>query len=448
VDARTLHPKPPTAAHCQLGLAVYQPRRPQETPLFRLVEDHFETLLRVHEEEFEPRYGRLRRAARRAVEKFLDCGVLERGFARVRCDRCRAEFLVTFGCKARVLCPSCHAKRLEIWSDWLEHQLLYAVPHRQYVFTVPKRLRPFFLHDRRLLGVLSRVAYKTLRDFMRTTLREPDVVPGVVASIQSFGSLLNFHPHLHCLVTDGAFRPDGTFLHLGYHEIEVLTEAFRRAVLRAFVRLDLLTDDDARSMLQWPHSGFHVDHSVRLEADDACGILQLARYSARAPISLERLQYDARKHQVTLHSDKREGPTAGTHLFPALEFLAMLLTHVPNVHERLVREYGAYSTRRRARWRQAGILSETRPLAAISPAAGDHLPDWPALRAMRQRWAELLKRIYEIDPLRCGRCGGEMRIVSFILNTNVIAAILRHLRRKGRDPRALPEHAIPSRDPP
>ena len=174
-------------AVCPPALAAYQPRRPRETPLYRLVEDHFETLVRVHEEEFQPRYGRLRHAARRAVEKFLDCGLLERGFARVRCDRCRAEFLVAPSCKARFLCPSCHAKRLEIWSDWLQHELLYAVPHRQYVFTVPKRLRPFFLYDRRLLGELSRVAYRTLRDFMRTTLRETDVVPGVVASIQSFG---------------------------------------------------------------------------------------------------------------------------------------------------------------------------------------------------------------------------------------------------------------------
>lgn len=167
--------------------AVYQPRRPREPPLYRLVEDHFEALVQVHEEQFQPRYGRLRRAAQRAVEKFLACGILDHCFARVRCDRCRAEFLVAFSCRVRLLCPSCHAKRLEIWSDWREHELLYAVPHRQYVFTVPKRLRPFFLHERRLLGELCRIAYRTLRDFMRTTLREADVVPGVVASIQSFG---------------------------------------------------------------------------------------------------------------------------------------------------------------------------------------------------------------------------------------------------------------------
>jgi hypothetical protein len=106
----------------------------------------------------------------------------------------------------------------------------------------------------------------------------------------------------------------------------------------------------------------------------------------------------------------------------------------------LIRAYGAYSTRRGARWRRAGILTDTRPLAAVCPAAAAAIPDWPALRTKRQRWAELLKRSFEIGPLACARCGGQMRIVSFIVDPDVIAAILRHLRGKGRDPRALPEH--------
>jgi hypothetical protein len=53
----------------------------------------------------------------------------------------------------------------------------------------------------------------------------------------------------------------------------------------------------------------------------------------------------------------------------------------------------------------------------------------------------MLKRIFEVDLLRCSRCGGEMRIISFILDPDVIAAILRHLQRKGRDPRGLHEPA-------
>ena len=293
------------------------------------------------------------------------------------------------------------------------------------------------LHDRSLLGLACRVAYRTLRDFMRATLREPEAVPGVVASIQTFGTLANWHPHLHLLVTDGAFRPDGTFLHLGFHQIEILTEAFRRAVLRAWVRRELLDPDAAQSRLAWEHSGFHVHHSVRLEADDALGMLQLARYAARAPVALDRLHYDVGKKRVRLVSDKPEGPTAGTHDYDPLEFLALLLAHVPDRFEILVRYAGAYSVRRRARWRKLGILGASR-LQALPPDPNrDAIPPWPALRALRRRWAELLRRIFEVDPLRCRRCGAAMGIVAFVLDPEVTTAILRHLRRHGRDPYAM-----------
>ena len=73
--------------------------------------------------------------------RFLDCGLLEHGFARVRCGTCRAEFLVVFRCKGRQFCPSCHARRLAEWSVWLDEHLLAPVAHRRVLLTVPKRLR-------------------------------------------------------------------------------------------------------------------------------------------------------------------------------------------------------------------------------------------------------------------------------------------------------------------
>ena len=94
-----------------------------------MLADHFETLERVHEERFEPTHGPLRRTARAAVGRFLDCELLEHGFARVRCSTCRAEFLVAFRCKGRHFCPSCHARRLAEWGVWLDEHLLAPVAH-------------------------------------------------------------------------------------------------------------------------------------------------------------------------------------------------------------------------------------------------------------------------------------------------------------------------------
>ena len=58
--------------------------------------------------------------------KFLACGILEHGFARIRCDACAHEYLLAFSCKCRDFCPSCHAKRLAIWAQWLDATLLAA----------------------------------------------------------------------------------------------------------------------------------------------------------------------------------------------------------------------------------------------------------------------------------------------------------------------------------
>ncbi|MBI4543193.1 MAG: transposase zinc-binding domain-containing protein [Gemmatimonadetes bacterium] len=51
--------------------------------------------------------------------------------------------MLAFSCKCRYFCPSCHAKRLAVWSLWLQETLLAPVPHRQVVLTLPKRLRPY-----------------------------------------------------------------------------------------------------------------------------------------------------------------------------------------------------------------------------------------------------------------------------------------------------------------
>ena len=51
----------------------------------------------------------------------------------------------------------------------------------------------------------------------------------------------------------------------------------------------------------------------------------------------------------------------------------------------------------------------------------------PSLPEAGRRWAELLRRIFEVDPLRCPRCGHEMRIVAFITQPRVIDRILTHL---------------------
>lgn len=70
------------------------------------------------------------------------------------------------------------------------------------------------------------------------------------------------------------------------HDTAALTEAFRRAVLRTFVRRGVFESEDADAMLAWPHSGFHVHDAVWVSDGDTAFALRLARYCARNPLPL------------------------------------------------------------------------------------------------------------------------------------------------------------------
>ena len=66
--------------------------------------------------------------------------------------------------------------------------------HAQWVFTVPKMLRVYFLHHRELLGALSLAAYQTVKELMAAAVEEKGFRPGMVSVVQTFGARANLNP--------------------------------------------------------------------------------------------------------------------------------------------------------------------------------------------------------------------------------------------------------------
>jgi len=174
--------------------AIYRPRHPERSVFYKLLERHFDRYVYAYEDRFEPRAGPLRAVVRRAVEAFLACGRPEGGFARVRCDTCHAEHLLAYSCHTRNFCPSCQAKRAALFAERLVEDLA-DVPHRHWTCTIPRALRGLFERDRRLLGLLSRTAYDAILRTLGAVFARKNVRPGVIVSIQTFGSFANLHPH-------------------------------------------------------------------------------------------------------------------------------------------------------------------------------------------------------------------------------------------------------------
>ena len=149
---------------------AYRPRGYGRSKFYTVLLEHFETFLNVYESRFRGQYGYLRPVVSEAVYKFLDCGDLSKGFARVRCENCGDEYLVSFSCKMRYFCPSCHQKRVLILGEFLRERVLTPVSHRQIVFTIPKMLRIYFMHDCKFLGKLAQCGYAATRDLIWITM--------------------------------------------------------------------------------------------------------------------------------------------------------------------------------------------------------------------------------------------------------------------------------------
>lgn len=144
-----------------------------------------------------------------------------------------------FSCKTRGFCPSCHAKRREEWGQWLREELILNVPHRQVVFTVPKMLRLFFRFKRKLLNDLCLSAVRTLVKFLHTATGL-ELMPGVVAVIQTFGNRINFHPHIHVLITEGGTAPSGVFHRISRFQDKIIQDIFTHEVFSLLVGKKLI----------------------------------------------------------------------------------------------------------------------------------------------------------------------------------------------------------------
>ena len=117
-------------------------------------------------------------------------------------------------CATVPACPFCHQKRTLLTAIHVAEDVCFPVAHRQVVLTILKRLRVRTRFDRKLLGELSSCAWTCLKAEAQRLLGREDMVPGMIGAIQTHGELLHWHPHIHVLLTCGAFTSEGDFLEL------------------------------------------------------------------------------------------------------------------------------------------------------------------------------------------------------------------------------------------
>jgi len=418
---------------------AYRPRRLQ-TPLYLLLRDHFAEFRRIYDDRFAPRYGAFRPVVEKVVERFLACGDLRQGFARVRCGECGEDYLLPYSCKCRGFCPSCVQRRALEFEEFLETGVLRPdSAHRHWTWTLPKIVRRQFLWKRRLLPRLCRAAWESLASALHAALGRDDVFPGGVIVPQTFGALLNWHPHAHGIVSETCWDRDGRPFDLPGLDFDALARTVERLfaanVLAFLVEEESLSEEMAQKIAGWRH-GFGVDCRTRIAPGDDPGCRRLAGYLARAPFSLERLELTP---EGACYRPERPNLFLGTDEVRSdrLEMIALVTQHIPETGAKQAIYYGAYSQAWRGRLRRQGLAPSN-----LKPQTSNLKPDPPDLaafrKACRRRWAQLIKQVWKSDPLLCPSCGGRMKIIAFLQDPDAIRRILEHLGRWFSDPPPLP----------
>jgi hypothetical protein len=256
---------PAAAVACATSrTATYRRRQPERAVLYRTVQNHLATWLELAQDES----GRSTPAhVEREFRHYLECGILAHGFARARCAGCGHDFLVAYSCKGRGVSPSCNARRMVETVAHLADYVIPRLPVRQWVLSVPKRLRYFLQADPAIQNLTLHIFLSAVEQGLRAAcpgVQGSTARIGAVAFIHRFGSLLNPHVHFHCVVVDGVFESGtGVQLPVRFHEIPALDAQqlvviqcnIRRQLLRALTRCGLLEPQVAEEMAVWDHSG-------------------------------------------------------------------------------------------------------------------------------------------------------------------------------------------------
>jgi uncharacterized protein (DUF983 family) len=486
-------PQPQRAPAC--APVHYERHRPEQTTLYRLVQQHAASFI-AHTEASTG--AELPRFIKDEFDAFLECGILAHGFLRLRCGECGHDKLLAFSCKRRGFCPSCGARRMSQTAAHLVDHVIPHVPVRQWVLSLPIPLRVLLAAQPELLTpvlqVVQRVVTRHLMDGAELTAQEGH--GGAVTLIQRFGSAANLNIHLHGLVLDGVYRcgADGrpSFIEAGEpndDELHALLQTVIGRLLKMLTRRGVLIEEMGQTYLAEPDAdgeeartlrplqaavityriafgpragqkvltlrgampregaarqplcadidGFSLHAAVRVEAHDRKRLEQLCRYITRPALSDERVQLNAAGQvELKLKSPWRDGTT---HLVMSpLEFMQRLAALVPRPRLHLIRFHGVLAPNAKLR----ALVVPQGPEVMVRATDPEVASECEAETAQGQGrpnrigWARLLKRVFDIDMQHCPNCGGgQLKIIAAILQRPVIEKILTHL---GLDPQPPP----------
>lgn len=323
----------------------------------------------------------IRPVVKEEVQKLFGCKDGSSGFIEFYCKECDEYRTVHFGCNSR-LCTSCGKSHTDRWSKQLP-KAMFDVPQRHIVLSLPDRLWPVFLDRWDRMKVLMDAAIHVLKDVFSYRTRR-NITPGAVVVIHPFGRDLGFKPHIHIIVTEGGFDGKGNFVHMKFIPYKAMRKSWQYHVLtklkKALPKTREWSEFINRLFKDYP-KGFYayLPPESRITS-----LRKMARYLARyirhpAIANFRLFGYDGKRVTFWYQDNKK---VRHYKTMAVSDFIRAIIQHIPDRQFKVIRHYGAYWRKMKARFKaflyrcslRQSKLEEFKPLGRdICPVCGNKM---------------------------------------------------------------------------
>ena len=327
------------------------------------------------------------------VNKIINCGNPDFGYALYVCNDCGKFLKVPFRCKSR-FCNTCGVKYAQDRALSMAKKSIRC-QHRHIVFTMSDKLWFYFQKYRFLLNGLFEAASQAILSWFYELNKSQNFTPGIMCTLHTFGRDLKWNPHIHMLCTEGGAGNTDVFRIVKHINFKALRFRWQKLLL------DYLSNNLPHNEL--PHfkklknkiySEYENGFYVYAKPDNISSVQQtinyVVRYTGRPAMAQSRIiNYDGQ--YVTFWYDRHEDGKRVEETIHVFEFIKRLIKHIPDKNFKVVRYYGLYAKKHKQSKKIFKLLNESQI----------------KIRETLRKWNISIEIYFGYNPTKCS-CGGKM----------------------------------------
>ena len=327
------------------------------------------------------------------VEKIMNCGNPDYGYALYVCEHCKKFVKVPFRCKSR-FCNTCGVKYAQDRAFSMTKKSIRC-KHRHIVFTMSDKLWPYFLKYRNLLDGLFSSASSAILSWFYELNKSQNFTPGIMCTLHTFGRDLKWNPHIHMLCTEGGAGNTEVFRIVKHINFKALRFRWQKLLLD-YLQNNLPANElpKFKQLKNQISNEYNNGFYVYAKPDNISSINQtinyVVRYTGRPAMAQSRIiDYDGT--YVTYYYERHEDGKRIEEKIHAYEFIKKLIMHIPDKNFKVVRYYGIYAKKHKHSDKIFKLLNKNQI----------------EIRNQLRKWNLAIDLSFGYDPTICS-CGGNL----------------------------------------